>query len=208
MVILILGLTLYAIYTPIFLFSLKRSTTLFDRYKASNNWVSELGISTQRSSKLFNPTVGIYGLLSLSLVFGLQQILPLHTATRLFLFYLTTTCISTVFVGVFPMDRSSVFHVIASIISWFSALASFGLVLYITLKFGVLPAILLPTNIGYFVTVILYLLAAIYEPTAKTNWQKFVVKHKGMWEWSCLVMATVWNFSACVILLVKFIYEY
>jgi hypothetical membrane protein len=192
-----LGLIAYALFIPILGITLATSKTKHKGYSISSFWVSNLGEKGSPNHRWFNINVSTFGFLAFFFVMAFKSLLPNILLSTIGIYFLYLTCLSTILVGLFPMDTKPKAHFLTSILIFTGITGSALFTIYPIYLSTQIPKWTIILNLFILLSFPLLVLSKHIE-SRKTKTSNrmgiFITTHKGFWEWTSCLSAISWDF--------------
>jgi len=197
-------LLLYFACLFILILSLIYSVHKFPKYLKEGRWVSDLGRARRKSSKTFNLAIKLFGLLSLALVFKIIEYLPNVQEANILIITLLVTSISTILVGIFPMDKKLFLHEFSSVLVFGSVVIASVISIILNSKYDFFPSYLLIFNYIFILLLPIAIVCNVIDFfKVKKVFPKLYIRVGGLVEWTMFLMCIGWNFGMVIFFLTK-----
>lgn len=206
--ILIMGLISFIAYILVLVVTLVISKQKHEGYSIKSFWVSELGQNGSPNHKWFNVNVTAFGLLAFIFVTAFHSLLPNLFLSKLGVSFLYLTCLSTVLVGLFPMDTKPKAHWLTSIMIFTGINGSALFTIYPILVSMDVPNWTIIINLLILFSFPLLVFSKYLKVSKRKPFfylVEFIVNHKGLWEWTACLSAISWDLIMSILTLERFI---
>lgn len=204
------GLMLYLIYIPSFLFLLSVAKNKYKNYSISSFWVSNLGEHKSPSYLVFATSFFIFEILNLFFVKIFLGLLPCITLTKVATISFCLAIFSSMFIVFLPVDKKPKIHERVANLLFAGLFGSFLFTIYPIYISDTIPNSLIILNvIALFFLILLassfIILRSKYGMEALVNMveirkkeKSFILRNAAFWEWIVLLLVTLWLFAAAL----------
>ena len=193
----LIGLAAYIAYIPIFLTLLVLVIKKYKRYSILTGLVSDLGSVQSPRKYIFNISLSLFGILSLFFVLSLSNLLPDSYFSKIGLFFLLLTCVSTTCLGLFPQDTASDHHTFFGRTMLIGVAGAAFFMIYPIYFSSAIPDFVLVINLLILVSIVFFVVSNLISGRRKQISKVLVreiAKNKGLWEWAAFLLAVFWDF--------------
>lgn len=181
---------IFIIYVPILCFILIALTKTDSKYSFYKNSISSLAKLNYPFKKIFNISIGVYGILSFSTIYKFILNYETYLSYAILLFYIFVG-LGTIFIGIFPTDKKLRIHKFISIFLFLSLVI---LEILTSCLFLVNSAF----NVISFASALLLILTIILIIRARD--MRFEYKYS-RFEWLVLFGTFIWNILFSLLIL-------